>query len=573
MAAIADTVITVSFDVSEEKKSDTLTNHIKILSQTDEHITIGGKGVIFGGKDLEQDTFTKNTNLHLDLVPNKPVFYDHSLEATLKSTVLGVVTKTEIKSDHLWVEAQLKRSADYMEEVLKLIEAGVLGWSSGSVPHLVRRDENKNITDWPIIELSLTPTPAEFRTIGIERIKQLSNLQPNLKELLETAQDTVSDSTVLVDDDINNDLLDNTEEENIMSDLDIKAIVTDAVNTAVTATEERLTKAFDAQMSKPQSKTSVVKTADLTPEVKGVELIGAFLKHGNDHAVTRQLGSGMKVITVGTPATVGLTVPEDWFESVFTPKTEGELTTQLGFDIANVPGAQPIHYVSASAITPAVLTTECDPFTEKEPTVTEQLLSPNKYTCFTDASQEILNDSFLNIGNWLATRASEGFKLARNTNAVTIVQTAPVGHTTALPTAFTFDDLYELFFSVPHQYRNMGSQKWLMNDATMQFITTLEDNEARKYINFNPAEAIAMTIFGREVIISNEMDDATAGLQPIAFGNFNSIIWRNWNQVEFLRNPYSLDTTGKIRFTWWARWNGLLPTGDADSIQLMEMAP
>ena len=48
----------------------------------------------------------------------------------------------------------------------------MLGWSSGSVPHLVQRTKGslpgtQKITSWPIVELSLTPTPAEPRTIGV----------------------------------------------------------------------------------------------------------------------------------------------------------------------------------------------------------------------------------------------------------------------------------------------------------------------------------------------------------------------------------------------------------------------
>jgi len=51
------------------------------------------------------------------------------------------------------------------------------------VGHLIER-EGKTIKRWPIVEFSLTPTPAEPRTIGVERLKALALEHPELKALL-----------------------------------------------------------------------------------------------------------------------------------------------------------------------------------------------------------------------------------------------------------------------------------------------------------------------------------------------------------------------------------------------------
>jgi len=167
---------------------------VKLISMDDSTATVGGYGVVFGGRDLEGDTFTAETNYKLDLVPAKLVFYDHTLNGVEHD--LGVVNNDSIKMDAkgLWIEAQLDRSADYVDEVLKLVEAGVLGWSSGSVAHLARR-ERGTIKSWPIVEFSLTPTPAEPRTLGIERIKALAAVYPNLKALQEDGRDLSDDAT------------------------------------------------------------------------------------------------------------------------------------------------------------------------------------------------------------------------------------------------------------------------------------------------------------------------------------------------------------------------------------------
>ena len=45
---------------------------VGIKSITDTTITVTGYGVVFGGVDLEGDTFERDTDYMLDLVPHKP---------------------------------------------------------------------------------------------------------------------------------------------------------------------------------------------------------------------------------------------------------------------------------------------------------------------------------------------------------------------------------------------------------------------------------------------------------------------------------------------------------------------
>jgi phage head maturation protease len=136
-------------------------NSITIKSMTDEAATVAGYGIVFGDRDLESDTFTPETELDLDMVPSKRVFYDHTMGTVRHS--LGTVVKAVVDETGVWIEAELQRSKQYVAEVLKLIEKGVLGWSSGSVPHLVRRDGG-TLKAWPVVEWSLTPTPCEQAT-------------------------------------------------------------------------------------------------------------------------------------------------------------------------------------------------------------------------------------------------------------------------------------------------------------------------------------------------------------------------------------------------------------------------
>ena len=58
-----------------------------------------------------------------------------------------------------------------MQVVKRLVDRGILNWSSGSLPHLVEVATDGYIKRWPVVEGSLTPTPAEPRQTDVQTIK------------------------------------------------------------------------------------------------------------------------------------------------------------------------------------------------------------------------------------------------------------------------------------------------------------------------------------------------------------------------------------------------------------------
>lgn len=170
-------------------------NAIKILSADADHYRIGGYGVLYGGRDLDGETFSADTDYNLNLVPHKPVYYDHA-QRDIK-TPLGYVVNTTSDDEGIWVEAELSRSSQYIDRVMALVTAGRLGWSSGSVAHLAQR-ESGVIKHWPIVEFSLTPTPAEPRTLGVRELKNMDLGEAVESLLARVAQesDATADSAI-----------------------------------------------------------------------------------------------------------------------------------------------------------------------------------------------------------------------------------------------------------------------------------------------------------------------------------------------------------------------------------------
>jgi len=152
---------------------------------------LAGYGIVWGGQDLDGEHFTPDTDFWFDRLTETPmVLYQHGLDdAVMKSVVGQVVTK--VPDDiGLWIEAQLDRAEKYREALLELADKGVLGWSSGSVGHLVDVDKGGAIRSWPVVEFSLTPTPCEPRTLGVQALRSLAETEPAVKALLPEADVT-----------------------------------------------------------------------------------------------------------------------------------------------------------------------------------------------------------------------------------------------------------------------------------------------------------------------------------------------------------------------------------------------
>lgn len=156
---------------------------------------IGGYLVRFGTPDLPDltgDYFDADTDFDLDDGAGKTtVLYHHGMDAKIGRRKLG---RGDLRQDDLgvWIEAQLRLRDEYDRALYGMIEAGKMGLSSGTAPHLVEREEQPNgaqkITRWPLgLDASITPIPAEPRTSVMTLKAYLDAAEPFVKALLPQA--------------------------------------------------------------------------------------------------------------------------------------------------------------------------------------------------------------------------------------------------------------------------------------------------------------------------------------------------------------------------------------------------
>ena len=127
---------------------------------------IEGLAIPFGGpiagKDFDGESFSSETDLCLPWFgeTGRPILYGHGLNPATKTEVVGRQVSLEPRTDGQWVQAELDKRSRYRAKIDQLVAAGALSFSSGAMPHLVQTTKDGNITRWPWVELSLTPTPA-----------------------------------------------------------------------------------------------------------------------------------------------------------------------------------------------------------------------------------------------------------------------------------------------------------------------------------------------------------------------------------------------------------------------------
>ncbi len=101
---------------------------------------VGGYLVVWGDAsrpDLQGEYFTPDTDLGLDWYPRRPVLYHHGLDGDLGPVMIGQIEVMQPDYTGVWVEAQLDLHNRWARAVLDLVQQDALGWSSGSLPHLV----------------------------------------------------------------------------------------------------------------------------------------------------------------------------------------------------------------------------------------------------------------------------------------------------------------------------------------------------------------------------------------------------------------------------------------------------
>lgn len=183
-----------------------MSNALKTEKKTETELIVSNHMVLFGGKDLDHEHFTKNTDFESTYTATGRLYVDweHGLDsdkdAPGSNDVLGYVDWSTAKIDEkgLWVQRVLNRRNQYMQYIEPLIDAGLIGNSSEALPNQVQKTVDGEIVRWGLKRDTLTVNPAEPRMMTenvITALKSLAETFPNLKALVQDAESVAPNAT------------------------------------------------------------------------------------------------------------------------------------------------------------------------------------------------------------------------------------------------------------------------------------------------------------------------------------------------------------------------------------------
>ena len=169
-------------------------NPLKTISKTDTELRVGNYMILFGGRDLAGEFFTKNTHFESNYTDLGILYEDFEHGQDPEDTgndannVLGIADWKSAKIDEngIFVERVLNRRAEYMKYLTQLIDMGVMGTSSEAIRGQSRKKSSGEIVEWPLMRDSLTVTPMEPRMVTgniLTAVKALAEAFPNSKSI------------------------------------------------------------------------------------------------------------------------------------------------------------------------------------------------------------------------------------------------------------------------------------------------------------------------------------------------------------------------------------------------------
>jgi HK97 family phage major capsid protein len=157
-------------------------------------------------------------------------------------------------------------------------------------------------------------------------------------------------------------------------------------------------------------------------------------------------------------------------------------------------------------------------------------LGAYKLATLIKVSEELLNDSAFNIEQYIAdefarriaAREEEAFVIGDGTGKPTGILAATggaeLGVTAAGATAITFDEIFDLYYSLKSPYRK--NAQFLVNDSTVKALRKLKGSDGQ-YV-WSPSIAVGQpdTLLGKPVVTSAFVPAIATGVKTVAFGDF-----------------------------------------------------
>ena len=477
--------------------------------------TVKGLGIVFGGFDLTEDRFTPDTDLGGSRpFEGMPVFYDHAMGG-IKSQI-GDVKAWTPTDDGIDVEIELDRRHQYASEVMKLVEAGALGLSTGAVSHLVVREPVKGgyeIKRWHVAEISLTPTPAEPRTTTEVKSEEVAPASMAADETLPDDKETPETDVVV---------------ETTPEPEETKAMPEGIIDNARTE-EPQLKAALPAAPSDNPFDSNEYYRA----YKRFIDIKSPIEKADDSYEVHQVLRNATKAYAVktqteGTNNDGGFTVPTQVNRNVVARRDEASLLSKFRFTRVTADGWKTVIPAQSTKATAAIVG-ESVTATASEPNIANtKTIQLYKDTLEFAITEELLADTASNYEEFLMNEIARAMAVSVNSFIIKgtgssqpygiyarVTNDIPLGATTA-----TSAQILSVSTGINGEYMTDGETGWIMRNATWGVARGLD--LANTGMLLTSMDGGMRRIESWPVALSEQVDAyGTSTNEPLIFGNFS----------------------------------------------------
>lgn len=325
--------------------------------------------------------------------------------------------------------------------------------------------------------------------------------------------------------------------------------------------------ALDAELNKPVNTPITGKPASASGEEK-TGRASAEYQRSFWNAMRAKVPSYeiMNALQVGTDSEGGFLVPDEFERTLVEALEEQNIFRSLAHVIQTSSGDRKIPVVASKGT--ASWVDEEGAIPESDDSFGQVSIGAYKLGTMIKVSEELLNDSVFDleayisrefarrIGNKEEEAFFSGDGKGKPLGVLAATGGAETGVTAASATAFTVDEVFDLFYALKAPYRK--SAVFLMNDSSVKALRKMKDGNGQYLWQPSLTAGAPDTLLGRPVHTSAYMPAMTAGAKSILFGDLSYYWVADRQGRSFRRLGELFAPTGQVGFLATQRVDGKL---------------
>ena len=242
----------------------------------------------------------------------------------------------------------------------------------------------------------------------------------------------------------------------------------------------------------------------------------------------------------------------------------------------SVPTEKKLIYPKIIKYTTAQWVSENQPYVESDMEFGEIVLDAYKLTDKIIISEELMADSGIDLEKFILSEFSESFADAEEEAFLVgdgdgkptgVVNQAQIGCVSQAKNAITVDDLINLTYSVPGQFRNRSV--FVMSTDAYTKMRMIKTAYGKYMWQDDVAEGDPNKLLNYDVYVSKHLDSVEGGKKPVLFGDFTNFVIGDRGKRMLKRLDEKYADQGQIGFIMSERVDGkLLRTDAVKSLQV-----